>query len=89
MKTIQLLGIPYEEFIKEMESVLSKILLDKLPQKKVEEEKILYTREETSKLLKVSYTTLWKWNDDGTLPAQKLGKRVYYNKESVIARINA
>ncbi|MGV8914138.1 MAG: helix-turn-helix domain-containing protein [Kaistella sp.] len=89
MKTIQLLNIPVEEFMKEMEAVLSKMLLDKLPKTKVDEEKFLYTREETSKLLKVSYTTLWKWNDDGTLPAQKLGKRVYYNKESVIARLNA
>ena len=89
MKTIQLLGIPVEEFMKEMELVVSKILLDKLPKTKFDEEKILYTREETSKLLKVSFTTLWKWNEDGILPAQKLGKRVYYNKELVLARLNA
>ncbi|EQB90586.1 helix-turn-helix domain-containing protein, partial [Elizabethkingia anophelis] len=47
-----------------------------------------YTREETAKLLKVSFPTLFHWNKDGKLKAKKLGKRVYYSKEDVKEALN-
>ncbi len=53
-----------------------------------ENEKQFYTREETAKLLNVSLTTLFHWNNDGTLKNTKIGKRVYYSKNEVFARLN-
>lgn len=47
----------------------------------------LLTREEASRLLKVSFPTLWKWNKDGILKAKKMGKKVFYNKEDVLMQL--
>ncbi len=46
------------------------------------------TRDEVCKLLDVSYTTLHNWNRDGILVNQKLGRRVYYSKASVMSMFN-
>jgi len=51
------------------------------------EEKDLYTRKEVAKLLNVSFTTLFHWNNQGILKAKKFGKLVYYSKSDVLARI--
>lgn len=50
-------------------------------------EKEFYTRIETAKLLDVSLTTLFHWNNDGTLKNTKIGKRVYYSKNEVLSRL--
>jgi hypothetical protein len=42
------------------------------------------TREEVCKLLKVSNTTLFNWNNEKILVNFKIGRRVYYKKEDVI-----
>lgn len=55
--------------------------------KEEESDKIL-TREEVSKLLKVSLTTLFNWNNDKTLVNYKVGRRVYYMKTDVLALLN-
>ncbi len=47
----------------------------------------LLTRDEVAKILKVSYTTLFHWNNDGTLPAQKIGKRVYYQRSIIMDKL--
>lgn len=52
------------------------------------EEDTLISRYEASKMLGVSYTTLFHWNNSGILPAQKIGSRVYYLKSSILARLN-
>lgn len=46
-------------------------------------EKEFLTREEVKDLLKISYTTLWKYNKNGTLKAKKLGSKVYYLREDL------
>jgi len=51
------------------------------------EEKEFYTREETAKLLNVSLTTLFHWNNQGVLKAKKIGKRVYYSKSDVLSQL--
>ena len=51
------------------------------------EGKEFYTREETAKLLDVSFTTLFHWNNDGTLKNIKIGNRVYYSKEEVFSKL--
>ena len=43
----------------------------------------LLTRNEASKLLNVSKTTLSNWNKLGVLPAFAVGNRVYYKLEDV------
>ncbi|MFH6971804.1 helix-turn-helix domain-containing protein [Flavobacterium petrolei] len=48
----------------------------------------LLTREEVAKILKVSYTTLFHWNNSGSLPAQKIGKRVYYQRCIIMNKLN-
>jgi excisionase family DNA binding protein len=48
----------------------------------------LLTRNETANLLKVSTTTLYNWNNDKTLPAQKIGNRVYYQKSLIMNKLN-
>ncbi|MGK4566924.1 helix-turn-helix domain-containing protein [Flavobacterium sp. 3HN19-14] len=48
----------------------------------------LLTREETSKLLKVSFTTLFHWNNDSTLPAHKIGRKVFYLRNEVMNKLN-
>ena len=51
---------------------------------KDESDKIL-TREEVCKLLKVSTTTLFNWNNDKILVNFKIGRRVYYMQSDVLA----
>lgn len=48
----------------------------------------IMTREEVCKLLKVSNTTLFNWNNDKTLVNHKIGRRVYYLKADVMALLN-
>lgn len=54
---------------------------------KVESDELL-TRKKTSELLGVSYTTLFHWNNDKTLPAQKMGNRVYYQKSIIMDKLS-
>ena len=61
-----------------------KSLLTETP--KDESDKIL-TREEVCKLLKVSTTTLFHWNNDKLLVNHKIGRRVYYMKADVMAKL--
>ena len=48
----------------------------------------LLSRAETGKLLGVSTTTLFHWNNDKTLPAQKIGGRVYYQRSVIMNKLN-
>ena len=47
------------------------------------------TREETSKLLHVDYSTLWRWNKLGILCPNKVGpRRVMYKYSDVLKKLN-
>jgi predicted DNA-binding transcriptional regulator AlpA len=48
----------------------------------------LMSRAETAALLGVSLTTLFHWNNNKTLPNQKLGGRVYYQKSDIMNKLN-
>jgi predicted DNA-binding transcriptional regulator AlpA len=41
------------------------------------------TREDAKKLLRLSYTTLWKYDKEKILPARRIGSRVYYLKSDI------
>ncbi|OCK50651.1 hypothetical protein BA768_19450 [Chryseobacterium sp. CBo1] len=85
---IQLISISKDELMQEFELIVYKVL-EKMHQEQTPQDlKEFYTREETAKLLDVSLTTLFHWNNDGTLKNTKLGKRVYYSKIEVLARLN-
>lgn len=47
----------------------------------------LLTRDEVAKILKVSFTTLYHWNNSGELSAQKIGKRVYYHRSVIMDKL--
>lgn len=53
---------------------------------KVENE--ILTREEVKDLLKVSYTTLWKYNNSKTLIAKKVNGKVFYLRQDVMNLLN-
>ena len=83
MPELKLVHIPKEELIQEIVKVLDKALEKLNINKEAQQEKEFYTREEIAKLLNVSYVTLFNWNNDGKLKANKLGNRVYYSKEDL------
>ncbi|MFY1046664.1 helix-turn-helix domain-containing protein [Chryseobacterium sp. GP-SGM7] len=83
-----LFQITKEELIRDFEQVVYKVLEQMQLNQVSKNEKEFYTRDETAKLLDVSLTTLFHWNNDGTLTNTKIGKRVYYSKKEVLARLN-
>ena len=44
----------------------------------------LLTRDDAKKMLKVSYTTLFHWNNSGVLKAKKLGRKVFYLRSDIM-----
>lgn len=47
------------------------------------------SRKETADLLRVDFSTLWRWNKDGLLRSKKAGpRRVLYNYKDVMTLIN-
>lgn len=58
------------------------------PQKKDSPEEDLLTREEAKNLLKTSYTSLWKYDRDGLLPAKRIAGRVYYLRSDLFNLLN-
>lgn len=59
------------------------------PQSSERDSKELLTRDETSNLLKVSYTTLFNWNREETLKAKKIGRKVFYLRSDVMDKLNS
>ena len=50
----------------------------------------LLTTKEVGKILKVSSTTLWRYNKNGILKIKnKIGRKVFYSKRDVFNLINA
>lgn len=81
--------------LEDMSTIMREIVASELkkakelnsPTPKDDSDKIL-TREEVCKLLKVSTTTLFNWNNDKILENHKVGRRVYYKKSDVLAVLN-
>ena len=89
---INLVNVPLEVMANTIREILVSELqkvkeLISLTPKEDDSDKIL-TREEVCKLLKVSLTTLFNWNNDKTLVNYKVGRRVYYMKTDVLALLN-
>lgn len=89
---INLVNVPLEVMASTIREIVVSELqkvkeLISLTPKEEDSDKIL-TREEVCKLLKVSPTTLFHWNNDKTLVNYKVGRRVYYRKSDVLAILN-
>lgn len=52
-------------------------------------EKDVLSVDEVKDLLGLSKTTLWKYRKDGTLPAKKIGSRIYYSRAELSNFLNA
>jgi len=48
----------------------------------------ILTREEVKNLLKISYTSLWKYNKAKTLVAKKVNGKVFYMRQDVMNLLN-
>ena len=92
LKNLNLVHVSIEDMTSIMREVVATELqkvkeLISITPKEDDSDKIL-TREEVCKLLKVSLTTLFNWNNDKTLVNYKVGRRVYYMKTDVLALLN-
>lgn len=86
---LQLIQISKEELMQDFEKIVYKVLQQMQLDQTSKDEKPAYTREETAEILNVSFGTLHNWKNNGTLtPTTKIGKRVYYSKKEVLARLN-
>ena len=92
LKNLNLVHVSIEDMTSIMREVVATELLKvkdliSLTPKEDDSDKIL-TREEVCKLLKVSPTTLFHWNNEKILVNYKVGRRVYYKKSDVLALLN-
>lgn len=85
MNTVQLVNVPKEELITEIEKVIMKLFEAFKTGQQTEAEKELYTRKEVMELLDVTYSTLFNWNKKKILVPRKIGHRVYYDRKEVLA----
>ncbi len=81
----ELIDLITEAFATELKKVGN---LADTKQSNTDSETELLNREETTKLLKISFTTLWKHTKNGLLPSKKLGNKVYYFKQDVFDYLN-
>lgn len=74
-----------EEFIELIREVVLSVVppINNFTDSQTSEEKEYLTRDEVKNLLNVSFTTLWKYNKEGKLPATKIGSRVYYRRKDI------
>jgi excisionase family DNA binding protein len=77
----------FQQLIQEAVKIELQKITSLITEKPNEKENELLTRKEVCKLLNVSETTLFHWNNDNTLPAQKIGSRVYYQKAHIMERL--
>jgi hypothetical protein len=80
---------PFEIILQRLEQI--EIAIQKLNALPENNDDILLSRLETSKLLKINLTSLWKHTKSGKLKSYGIGNRVFYKKEEVLkslTRIN-
>ncbi|WP_426092366.1 helix-turn-helix domain-containing protein [Flavobacterium sp. DSR3-2] len=80
---------PFELILERLERI--EIAIEKLNTPAKNDDDILLSRLETSKLLKINLTSLWKHTKSGKLKSYGIGNRVYYKKDEVLkslTRIN-
>jgi hypothetical protein len=89
-KSVQLIQMNISELTEIISNCVAKQLekignLNTQPQKPETE---ILTREEVKDLLKVSFTSLWKYNKQKTLIARKANGKVFYMRSDVMNLLN-
>ncbi len=92
LKNLNLVHVSIEDMTSIMREVVATELqkvkeLISLTPKEDDFDRIM-TRDDVCKLLKVSTTTLFHWHNDKVLVNHKIGRRVYYMKADVMAKLN-
>jgi hypothetical protein len=80
---------PFELILERLAQI--EIAIEKLNSSPKKDDDILLSRLETSKLLKINLSSLWKHTKSGKLKSYGIGNRVFYKKGEVmqsITRIN-
>lgn len=83
---IILKGTTEDNLLDKIKTVVREVLTE-TKEEPSEPENELLTVAETSQLLKIDRTTLWKWTKDGKLKRYGIGNRVYYKKSEVLESI--
>jgi hypothetical protein len=89
IKNLNLVNVPLEtlaDTIREIvASELQKVMELNISSKTNDSTDEILTRDEVCRLLKISNTTLFNWNNNKILENHKIGHRVYYQKSDVLA----
>ena len=67
----------------DLEEAIRTVASELLTQREVERTDRRITRAAARERLKVDYTTLWRWDKSGYLPAIRIGRTVYYRETNV------
>lgn len=89
IRLIDLTKTDLANLISETVSVELKKVINLMNSQPEKEESKIISRSDTSKLLGVSLTTLFHWNNNNILKAKKIGSRVYYLKNDVMDKLKA
>jgi hypothetical protein len=89
---IKIVNVPFED----MKQVIKQIIADEIknaidlfkPDCNKQLDEVL-TRDEVCKLLKVSTTTLFHWNNQNILVNKKVGRRVFYKRSDVLNKMDS
>ena len=72
-----------EELRQMIKEVIKEELLEVRKQLEENDSKVLLTREETCKFLKIESSILWSWTNKGKIDCYVMDNRRYYKKEDV------
>src|SRR5690606_38749920 len=82
-QTLQMINLSIEDLLNLISNCVSdqfKHIKELNHLKPSKTEKDILSVDEVTDLLGLSKTTLWKYRKDGTLPAKKVGSRIYYSR---------
>ena len=89
--TLNLVQVSLEDIARKIQEIVATELQkfkSNFNQEEREESFELMSRDEVAKLLKVSLTTLFNWNNQNILANRKIGRRAYYLRSEVMAHFN-
>jgi hypothetical protein len=90
-QTFQMINLSVNELTELIKNAISteirKVVNLNTQPKKLEPE--ILTREEVKDLLKISFTSLWKYNKQKTLEAKKINGKVFYLRQDVMNLLNS
>lgn len=83
LKVLQIKEVSVEELVDMISDRVYLKIEKRISEKPSKKEDVLLTRNDVSKYLKVSLTTIHHWTKGGVLKAYRIGNRVYYKKNEL------